>query len=85
MVVDSGRSQPLCEATLPVDHVTAANCGDPLVPVHVDEESPETVKVQVDLGGDLRGTYALYHEGFVAVGPCLEAVGSRVQTVLCVS
>ena len=30
--------------------------------------------MQIDLGGDLRGTHALYHEGLVAVGPCLEAV-----------
>ena len=45
MVVDSGRSQPLCEATLPVDHVTAAYCRNPLMPVHVDEESPEPVEM----------------------------------------
>ena len=85
MVVDSGRSQLLGEATLPVDHVAAAYGGDPLVPVPVDAESPEPVKVQINLGGDLRGTYALYDEGFVAIGPCLEAVGSRIQTVLCLS
>ncbi len=85
MVVDSGRSQPLSEATLPIDHVTAANGGDPLMAVQFGEEGPEPVEMQVDLGGDLRGTHALYYESFVAVGPCLEAVGSRIQTVSCVS
>ena len=40
MVVDRGRSQPLCEAPLPIDHVTAANSGDPFVPVQAYEESP---------------------------------------------
>ena len=49
--------------------------------VHVDEETPETVEMQTNLGGDLRRTHALYHEGLVAIGPCLEAVGSLVQTV----
>ena len=81
MVVDSGRSQVLCESTLPVDHVTPAYGGDPLVPVHVDEEGPEPLKMKVNLGGDVWRTHALYHEGFVAIHPHWEAVGSRIQTV----
>ena len=85
MVVDSGRSQPLCETTLLVDHVTPTNSGDPLVSVHVDEESPKPLEMQTNLGSDLWRTHALYDEGFVAVGPCLEAVGSRIQPVLCLS
>ena len=85
MVVDSGRSQLLGEVTLPVDHVASAYGGDPLVPVHVDEEGPEPVEMKVNLGGDVWGTHTLYHEGLVAIGPCLEAVGSRIQTVSCLS
>ena len=55
------------------------------MPIYLDEETPEPVEIQIDLGCDLRRTYTLYHEGSVAIGPCLEAVGSRVQTVSCVS
>ena len=50
------------------------------MPVNVGEETPETVETQIDLGRDLRRTHTLYHEGLVAIGPCLEAVGSRFQT-----
>ena len=58
MVVDSGRGQSLDEVTLPADHIAAANGRDPFVPVQVDEKSSEPLKVQVNLGRDLRGAYA---------------------------
>ena len=51
------------------------------MPVHVDEEGPEPLKMKVNLGGDVWRTHALYHEGFVAIHPHWEAVGSRIQTV----
>ena len=61
-----GRSQALGEVTLPVDHIAAAYGGDLFVPVKVDEESPEPLKVQINLGRALRRTNSRYRQGFVA-------------------
>ena len=60
MVVDGGRSQPLGEVTLPVDNIAAAYGGYPFVPVRLEEESPEPLKVQVNLGRDLWRTHPFY-------------------------